>query len=40
MIRSSATLSQLINEPADKFVERFICAQPTALHVLEEGAES
>jgi osmoprotectant transport system ATP-binding protein len=39
-IVQQGTLSQLINEPADNFVERFIHAQRTALHVLEEGAES
>ena len=39
-IVQQGTLSQLINEPADNFVERFIRAQRTALHVLEEGAES
>ena len=39
-IVQQGTLSQLINEPADNFVERFIRAQRTALHMLEEGAES
>lgn len=39
-IVQQGTLSQLINEPADDFVERFIRAQRTALHVLEEGGES
>jgi len=39
-IVQQGTLSQLINEPADEFVVRFIQAQRTALHVLEEGASS
>jgi osmoprotectant transport system ATP-binding protein len=39
-IIQQGTLSQLINEPADDFVERFIRAQRTAVHVLEEGADS
>ena len=39
-IVQQGTLSQLINEPADDFVERFIRAQGTTLHVLEEGGGS
>jgi osmoprotectant transport system ATP-binding protein len=39
-IVQQGTLSQLINEPADDFVERFIRAQRTTLHVLEEGGGS
>lgn len=36
-IVQQGTLTQLIDEPANKFVERFIRAQRTALHVLESG---
>lgn len=38
-IVQQGTLSQLIEEPADSFVERFISAQRTALHVLEAGGD-
>lgn len=39
-IVQQGTLFQLLNEPADDFVERFINAQRTALHVLDEGSAS
>ncbi len=39
-IIQQGTLSQLINKPVDDFVERFIRAQRTAVHVREEGADS
>ncbi len=37
-IVQQGTLAQLVHEPADEFVERFIQAQRTALHVLEEDS--
>ena len=39
-IVQQGTLAQLINEPTDDFVERFIRAQRTAHHVPDEAAES
>jgi len=39
-IVQQGALRELLNEPADDFVERFIRAQRTALHVLDDGAET
>lgn len=39
-IVQQGSLAELVKQPANEFVERFIQAQRTALHVLEEGSDS
>jgi osmoprotectant transport system ATP-binding protein len=39
-IVQQGSLAELVTQPANEFVERFIQAQRTALHVLEEGADT
>jgi osmoprotectant transport system ATP-binding protein len=38
-IVQQGTLGQLIHEPADDFVRRFVQAQRTAMHVLDDGPD-